>query len=38
MALSAGFILEEGLPLADLRRIVLSMAAASRAAGRNNFV
>ncbi len=33
MALSAGFILEEGLPLADLRRIVLSMAAASRAAG-----
>jgi hydrogenase expression/formation protein HypE len=31
--LSAGFILEEGLPLADLQRVVLSMAAASRAAG-----
>ena len=28
--LSAGFILEEGYPLADLRRIVQSMAAASR--------
>jgi hydrogenase expression/formation protein HypE len=33
IALSAGFILEEGLPLADLRRIVASMAAAARAAG-----
>ncbi len=33
MALSASFILEEGLPLADLRRIVLSMAAASMEAG-----
>lgn len=31
--LSAGFVLEEGLPLADLRRIVQSMAAAARAAG-----
>ena len=31
--LSASFILEEGLPLADLRRIVESMAAASRACG-----
>lgn len=30
--LSASFILEEGFPLADLQRIVLSMAAASRAA------
>ncbi|HIJ63312.1 MAG TPA: hydrogenase expression/formation protein HypE [Rhodospirillaceae bacterium] len=33
LALSASFIIEEGLPLADLRRIVLSMAAASREAG-----
>jgi hydrogenase expression/formation protein HypE len=33
VALSAGFILEEGLPLEDLRRIVASMAEASRAAG-----
>ena len=33
VALSCGFILEEGLPLADLRRIVLSMARASREAG-----
>jgi len=33
MALSASFIIEEGLPLADLKRIVLSMAAASKAAG-----
>ncbi len=33
LALSAGFVLEEGLPLADLRRIVASMAAATRAAG-----
>ncbi|NKX45966.1 hydrogenase expression/formation protein HypE [Roseicyclus persicicus] len=31
--LSASFILEEGLPLADLRRIVASMAEAARAAG-----
>jgi hydrogenase expression/formation protein HypE len=33
IALSASFILEEGLPLADLKRIVDSMAAASRDAG-----
>ena len=31
--LAAGFILEEGYPLTDLKRIVDSMAAASRAAG-----
>lgn len=31
--LSAGFILEEGLPLDDLRRVVLSMRAAAQAAG-----
>ncbi|MBD9358074.1 hydrogenase expression/formation protein HypE [Methylomonas albis] len=31
--LSAGFILEEGLPLADLERIVISMAAAAKVAG-----
>ncbi|MBF0471889.1 MAG: hydrogenase expression/formation protein HypE [Gammaproteobacteria bacterium] len=31
--LSAGFILEEGLPLADLQRIVISMAEAATAAG-----
>ena len=31
--LSASFILEEGLPLADLQRIVQSMAAAARGAG-----
>jgi hydrogenase expression/formation protein HypE len=31
--LAAGFILEEGLPLADLERIVASMAAAANAAG-----
>ena len=31
--LSAGFILEEGFPLADLERIVESMAEASKAAG-----
>jgi hydrogenase expression/formation protein HypE len=31
--LAAGFILEEGFPLADLKRIVDSMAAASREAG-----
>ena len=31
--LSASFILEEGLPLADLRRVVDSMAAAAREAG-----
>lgn len=33
LALSAGFILEEGLPIADLRRIVAAMAAAADAAG-----
>ena len=33
LALTAGFILEEGFPLADLKRIVASMAAAARAAG-----
>ena len=32
--LAAGFILEEGFPLADLKRIVESMAAASRASRR----
>jgi hydrogenase expression/formation protein HypE len=32
-ALSASFILEEGFPLADLKRIVESMAAAAREAG-----
>jgi hydrogenase expression/formation protein HypE len=31
--LAAGFILEEGLPLADLESIVISMAAAAKAAG-----
>ena len=31
--ISAGFILEEGLPIEDLRRIVLSMRQAARAAG-----
>ncbi|MFC5995066.1 hydrogenase expression/formation protein HypE [Pseudonocardia hispaniensis] len=31
--LSAGFILEEGFPVADLHRVVDSMAAAARAAG-----
>ncbi|MDR0771437.1 MAG: hydrogenase expression/formation protein HypE [Burkholderiales bacterium] len=31
--LAASFVLEEGLPLADLKRIVESMAAAARAAG-----
>ncbi|MGQ0572809.1 MAG: hydrogenase expression/formation protein HypE [Pseudonocardia sp.] len=31
--LSCGFILEEGFPVADLRRIVASMAAAAQAAG-----
>jgi hydrogenase expression/formation protein HypE len=31
--LSAGFIVEEGFPLADLRRIVTSMARAARTAG-----
>ncbi len=31
--LAASFILEEGLPLADLQRIVVSMAAAAREAG-----
>ena len=33
MALSAGFIVEEGLPVADLDRIVASMARAAEAAG-----
>ncbi|MDP2828983.1 MAG: hydrogenase expression/formation protein HypE [Sulfuricellaceae bacterium] len=33
LTLSAGFILEEGFPLADLARIVISMAEAARAAG-----
>jgi hydrogenase expression/formation protein HypE len=33
LSLSAGFILEEGFPLADLRRIVQSMARASKEAG-----
>ena len=33
LALSAGFILEEGLPLKDLRRIVASMAEAAQGAG-----
>ncbi|MCL4186798.1 MAG: hydrogenase expression/formation protein HypE [Rhodobacteraceae bacterium] len=33
VALTAGFILEEGFPLADLARIVASMAQAARAAG-----
>jgi len=33
LGLSAGFILEEGLPLADLKRIVDSMARAARDAG-----
>ena len=31
--LSASFVLEEGFPLADLRRIAVSMAEAARAAG-----
>ncbi|MCF6230206.1 MAG: hydrogenase expression/formation protein HypE [Gammaproteobacteria bacterium] len=31
--LAAGFILEEGFPLADLERVVISMAAAAKAAG-----
>jgi hydrogenase expression/formation protein HypE len=33
LALSAGFILEEGLPLATLERVVASMAATAQAAG-----
>jgi hydrogenase expression/formation protein HypE len=33
MYLAAGFILEEGLPVTDLRRVVESMAVAARAAG-----
>ncbi|MCX8016720.1 MAG: hydrogenase expression/formation protein HypE, partial [Rhodocyclaceae bacterium] len=33
LALTAGFIIEEGFPLADLDRIVASMAAAAKAAG-----
>jgi hydrogenase expression/formation protein HypE len=31
--LAAGFVLEEGFPLADLKRIVVSMAAAAKSAG-----
>ena len=31
--LSAGFILEEGFPISDLRRIVASMATAASEAG-----
>ena len=31
--LTAGFVIEEGFPVADLRRIVASMGAAARAAG-----
>ncbi len=31
--LTAGFVIEEGFPVADLRRIVVSMGAAARAAG-----
>jgi hydrogenase expression/formation protein HypE len=33
LALSAAFVLEEGLPMADLRRVVASMAEAAREAG-----
>jgi len=33
LSLSAGFIIEEGFPLADLRRVVESMARASKEAG-----
>ncbi len=33
LALTAGFVIEEGFPLADLARIVASLAAAARAAG-----
>ncbi|MGC9974977.1 MAG: hydrogenase expression/formation protein HypE [Gaiellaceae bacterium] len=33
LALSAAFVLEEGLPVADLRRVVASMAEAAREAG-----
>jgi hydrogenase expression/formation protein HypE len=33
LSLTAGFILEEGFPLADLERIVMSMARAAREAG-----
>ena len=33
LALSAGFVIEEGFPVADLRRIAASMARAARAAG-----
>jgi hydrogenase expression/formation protein HypE len=35
LALSAGFILEEGLPMATLERVVASMARTARAAGVN---
>jgi hydrogenase expression/formation protein HypE len=33
LVLSAGFIIEEGFPIADLQRVVASMGAAARAAG-----
>jgi hydrogenase expression/formation protein HypE len=33
LALSAGFVLEEGYPVAELRRVAAAMAAAARAAG-----
>jgi hydrogenase expression/formation protein HypE len=33
LALSAGFVIEEGFPVADLRRIAASMALAAKAAG-----
>ena len=33
LALSAGFVIEEGFPVADLRRIAVSMARAAEAAG-----
>ena len=33
LALSAGFVIEEGFPVADLRRIAASMARAAKAAG-----
>jgi len=33
VALTAGFVIEEGFPIADLARIAVSMAAAARAAG-----
>jgi hydrogenase expression/formation protein HypE len=33
LALSAGFVIEEGFPIEDLRRVAASMSAAARAAG-----